>query len=823
MTHSHLRIAAIVVMTVVAAGCAAGSGAFKRGDSLARLGDWDAAVEQYRKAIQEDPENVQYKISYERAMLSAAGIHIDAARLAEARGQLDEALREFRRSSEFDPSNRALASKVLDLERKIRDQIEASRPRPSAQQLRNQARAGATAPLFNFDSIVQPIRFQQASLRDIFNFIGEATQINITYDSTYQDRVYTVNLQEVTLEQALQQIVSANGLFYKVMNPKTIMIIPDNAQKRAQYEEQVIVSFPLSYIDSQELAQTINQVIRPVGQALAPAVTANKGSNTVTIRATTAMMAIIERMIETLDKPRAEIVVDVQILEVSRTRAKQYGLDLGNYAINIAFSPEVDPRIIAGGANNTTENGATLNPRPFNLNTITRGVSTSDFYLAVPSAVVRFLETDSETKVIAKPQLRGAEGSDLKLNLGEDIPVPSTTFTPLAQGGANFNPLTSFTYRPVGVTVQMTPRVSIEGDIQLKLMIESSNLGAGITIAGQELPSFGSRKVETDLRLREGESTLLAGLLQEQQRRQLSGIPWVMHLPVIKQLFSNNDQSIQQSDVVMLLTPRIVRSREFTANDLGPIYIGTQSNLGLSGPPPLIGQAAQASEPPQGAAPAAAPAAAATAPAGGAAVPPPGQAVPPGASPTPPATTPPLAPPAAPQFPANPPAALPPQGGANSSPVPAPPAGAPVPGPTSVSAGQIVMSVPGPEFRLGGGPYLVPVSITGASQLSGITLTITYNPAAVRLVNVQEGSFMRAGGVGASFSQQPDPVAGRVDIAIVRRGDVTGVAGTGLLAGLLFEPVASGQANLSVTGSASGPNGGSVSLQFAAVTPVRVP
>ena len=816
MRHLHLRIAAIVVVAAVTASCAAGSRSFARGGSLARLGDWDAAVEQYRKAVQEDPDNVEYRISYERAMLSAAGLHIDAARLAEARGQLDEALREFRRASEFDPSNRALASKVLDLERKIRDQIEASRPRPSAQQLRNAARAGAPPPLFNFDSMVQPIRFQQASLRDIFNFIGEATQINITYDSTYQDRVYTVNLQEVTLEQALQQIVSANGLFYKVMNPKTIMIIPDNAQKRAQYEEQVIVSFPLSYIDSQELAQTINQVIRPVGQALAPAVTANKGSNTVTIRATTAMMGIIERMIETLDKPRAEIVVDVQILEVSRTRAKQYGLDLGTYAINAVFSPEVDPRIAGGGTTNA-DTGTTLNPRPFNLNTITRGVSTSDFYLAVPSAVVRFLETDSETKVIAKPQLRGAEGSDLKLNLGEDIPVPSTTFTPLAQGGANFNPLTSFTYRPVGVTVQMTPRVSIEGDIQIKLMIESSNLGAGITIAGQELPSFGSRKVETELRLREGESTLLAGLLQEQQRRQLSGIPWVMHLPVIKQLFSNNDQSIQQSDVVMLLTPRIVRSREFTANDLGPIYIGTQSNLGLSGPPPLIGQALPAAEPPQAGAPAAAPAgAAAAAPAGAVPVPPP--AAPAAAPPA----APPLAPPAAPQFGGNPPAAAP-QVGANTSPVPQPPAGAAVPGPTSVSAGQIVMSVPGPEFRLGGGPYLVPVSITGASQLSGITLTITYNPAVLRLVNVQEGSFMRAGGVGASFSQQPDPVSGRVDIAIVRRGDVTGVAGTGLLAGLLFESVASGPGNLAVTGSASGPNGAPVSLQFAAVSPVRVP
>jgi type II secretory pathway component GspD/PulD (secretin) len=799
-------------MAVLAGACATGS-AFKRGDTSARAGDWDAAVVHYRQAVQSDPENVQYKIALERAMLSASGIHIDAARLAEARGQLDVALREFRLASEYDPPNRAIAAKVLDIERKLRDQIEASRPRPSAAQLRQAARAGAAPPLFNFNSVVQPIRFQQASLRDIFNFIGEATGINVTYDSTYQDRVYTVNLVEVTLEQALQQIVSANGLFYKVMNPKTIMIIPDNAQKRAQYEEQVIVSFPLSYLDSQELAQTINQVIRPVGQALAPAVTANKNTNTVTIRATTSMMQIIERMIETLDKPRAEIVVDVQILEVSRTRAQQFGLDLGTYSINAIFSPEQDVRIAAGGGTTDpdTGNGQTVNLRPFNLNTVSRGISTSDFYLAVPSAVIRFLETDSETKVIAKPQLRGAEGSELKLNLGEDIPVPSTTFTPLAQGGANFNPLTSFTYRPVGVSVQMTPRVSIEGDIQIKLMIESSNLGAGITIAGQELPSFGSRKVETDLRLREGESTLLAGLLQEQQRRQLSGLPWVMHLPVIKQLFSANDNSIQQSDVVMLLTPRIVRSREFAATDLAPIFIGTQSNLGLSGPPPLIGQQPEVpAEPAQlGTGPAPTPV-------------PAGQTGVPGA-PNPAAPAPPAPVPAPAQ--GQPTGAAPLPGGvkAPETGVPVPPPGAAVPGPTSVSGGQIVMSVPGPEFRLGGGPYLVPVSITGASQLSGVTLTVTYNPAVVRLVNVQEGSFMRAGGVGASFSQQPDPVAGRVDIAVVRRGDVTGVAGTGLLAGLLFEPVAAGPANLTVTGSASGPNGSPVSLQFASVAAVRVP
>src|SRR6185436_6061733 len=253
----------------------------------------------------------------------------------------------------------------------------------------------------------------------------------------------------------------------------------------------------------------------------------------------------------------------VQILEVSRTRAQQYGLDLGTYAINAVFSPEVDPRVAGGGG--TTDNGTTLNPRPFNLNTVSRGISTSDFYLSVPSAVVRFLESDSETKVIAKPQLRGAEGTGLKLNLGEDIPVPSTTFTPVAQGGANFQPLTSFSYRKVGVNVEMTPRVTYEGDILLDpLFVESSTLGSGIVIAGQELPSFGSRQVTTKLRLREGESTLLAGLLREDERKLLTGFPGILRLPIIKQLFSSNDQNVQQTDIVMLLTPRIVRTHELT-------------------------------------------------------------------------------------------------------------------------------------------------------------------------------------------------------------------------------------------------------------------
>ncbi len=211
----------------------------------------------------------------------------------------------------------------------------------------------------------------------------------------------------------------------------------------------------------------------------------------------------------------------------------------------------------------------------------------------MPTAVVRFLESDSQTKVLAKPNLRGVEGQKLSLNLGEDVPVPSTTFTPLAGSGVGSSPLTSYGYRTIGIIVDMTPRVTYDGDVILEITVENSARGQDSNIAGQNLPSFFSRKVSTKLRLRDGESNLLAGLLREDERKALTGFPGIMRLPIVKQLFSNNDNTIRQTDIVMLLTPRIIRTHELRAQDLSPIYIGTQSNMSLTGPPATIGGAAE--------------------------------------------------------------------------------------------------------------------------------------------------------------------------------------------------------------------------------------
>ena len=780
-TRTLLRLVAVIAVAAVVAGCAAGR-AYGRGDRAARAGDWDAAVEYYRNALQENPGRAEYRIALERAMITASIQHLDQARLLEAREQFEDALREYRRASEYDPSNCQIAGKAVEMERRIRGMAEAARPLPTIQQLQQGVRQDPE-PLLNPASR-DPIDvvFNNASLRDILNSMGMAAGINVTFERDYQDRSYTVQMRGVTFEQALNQILVANVLFSKVLNEQTIMVIPDNAQKRALYSEQVIRTFFVSHADATEVAQILNGVIRIPALAVAPQIVANKTNNTITVRATANLVAIIERVIEQNDNPKAEIVIDLQILEVNRERAKKFGIDLTSFSIAGAFSPESDPR-------GTGDAAGTLTPQPFNLNTITRGISTVDFYLSVPSAFVNFLETDSETRLIAKPQLRGAEGQEITLNLGQQIPVPTTVFTPIAAGGANFNPLTSFTYRDVGVNVQVTPRVTFDGDIILDLVVENSTILTDRDVAGTRLPTFGSRRVQTRLRLRDGESNLLAGLISEEDRKSLRGFPGLLRLPILRNLLGANDNKISQTDIVMLLTPRIVRTHDLTVEDVSPIFIGSQQSLGLGGPPPLIAPTVTDTNVPDPA-----PAPQPELPITGQPVPPAGSggviAVPPGSSQIPGTTT--------------------------------LPAATPQPAPVTATGGQIILSPPGPEFRVGAGPYTVPVSVTNASQVSSLSLTITFNPAVLRVRSVQEGSFMRSGGVAATFTQQVDAVTGRIDIAIVRPADPTGVAGTGLLAAVLFDAVGGGPANMSVTGAALGPSGAPVPLQFGPAPAVTV-
>jgi general secretion pathway protein D len=802
----------LMVLAVLVSGCAAGR-AFRQGQEAARAGDWDAAVTHYTRALQANPDSAQYRIELERAMQNASRQYITRARELEEKGDLDSALIAYRRAVDMDGSNRMAAAKVIELERAIRDRIEKSRPKPEIERLRQQARQ--QVPTLSPTVPLPKVHFNNASLRDVLTFIGTQTGINVTFDQQlFRDQPVTVSLENVTVEEALRQILSQSGHFYKVLNPTTIVVAQDTAQARQKYEDLVVQTFYLSHADAQEVAQVINTVLRIPNMTVVPAIFPNKTANSLTVRATAAVVQVIEQVIRSNDKPRAEVVVDVQILEVNRTRIKQYGINLSDYAINLIFSPEVAPPNVAGQV------GA---PPPFNLNTISQGVSTADFYLGVPTAVFRFLESDAHTRLLAKPQLRGAEGRPMTLNLGQEIPVLSTVFGAPVSGGFASIPQSSFNYRPVGINMEILPRVTYDGEIILELTVENSALGPPITVADQEVPSFTSRKVQTKLRLREGESNLLAGLIREEDRRSVTGIPGLISVPIINQIFANNNKTSEQSDIVMLLTPHIVRTHELTANDLAPIYIGTQQNIGLGGPPPLIQPPDDAAAAAQAATPTGVPGA----PPGG--VPGPPVAAAPGAptttQPTPPGTTKvptpvgpgterPSFPPVAPVPPAG---TTPPATGTPPETVPRDPTQPPTMPPGTPSApppAQVIVTPSSPELRVSGGPYTVALSVNNASRLSTLTLTVIYNPAVLRVRNVQEGTFMRQGAVTATFTPRIDAGAGRVDIAVVRTGDSAGASGSGLIAALMFDAVGEGSSQIQVSGVASSPEGVPLTLQF---------
>ena len=516
MRVNLLRAAAVAVALVTLAGCGA-SRAYSRGERAARAGDWDTAVSYYMQAFQSNPRRTEYRIALERAQLAASLDHLDRARAFDEKGELEAAIREYRRAAEFDPTNARAAARALELERVLRDKLEAARPVPQIEQLREQARQ-RQENLLNPASR-EPIRakfVRGIQLSEVLTFIGQASGINILYERDFQDRQLSnpIELDGVTLEQALHLVLTSNGFFYKVQNPRTIMVIPDQPPKRAMYEEQVIQVFHVSNADVTELQTLLTGLFQGAGVTARPLVTANKTSNTITMRGSAAMVAIAEKVIRANDKPRAEVVIDIEILEVNRSRAKAYGLNLSQYSITGVFSPETPPGAGTGtGGETGGGTGQATTSGLFNLNSISQGINTADFYVGVPSWIIRFLESDSSSELIAKPSLRGQEGKTLTANLGDEIPVPSTTFTPLIGGGTAVNPLTSFQYRPVGVNVEVTPRVTYTGDIILDLTVESSTKGSDVNIAGQSLPSFGSRRVKTTMRLRDGESNLLAGLL----------------------------------------------------------------------------------------------------------------------------------------------------------------------------------------------------------------------------------------------------------------------------------------------------------------------
>jgi general secretion pathway protein D len=772
VTTRMLRCVALGLALTLFAGCATGR-AYSRGQQAAKRGDWDSAVAFYREALGRDPGRIDVKIGLQRAMGEASAAHIRRARDLEGQDQLAGAIAEYKLASDLDPTNTLAAVKANELERRQRERIEAARPPSNLDRLRQQVRQSSTIPTLDPRVRVPQLKFPSASIRDILSTISAITNINITFAQgldTQLSRPYPIDVQDASLEDVLNQVLSNNGLAFKVINSKTILVFLDDAQNHGRYDDLYTQVFYLSSIDPQDMVTILNQMIAQPGPLVRPQISQSKSTAAITVRATAPVLAVIEKIIKANDKPKAEVMVEVEILEVDRIRVKQLGLDLSTYGLGFTFSPEVAPP-------NTAGTFPPAVPPPFNTNTVSQGVSAADFYATVPTAVVKLLESDQKTRTLAKPQIRGAEGGTaITMNLGDRIPTANSFTTAQVTQVGLTTPTTNVTYNPIGVNMTITPRVTYDDEIILDLTVDNEALGGSIDVAGQAMPTFTSRSVHTVLRLRDGESNLLAGLIKERTDATQKGLPGLMRLPFFRNLFGNVNSTAETSDIVIVVTPHIVRSHELTAEDLKPIYIGTGQNFGQTGTPPLI---APETPLPSGVTPASGQAANAAAPAAAPAAPPRAPGVVP-IVPVTPADTPPVA------------------------------------TPTTMS----VVASPS-QFQAGAAaPYTVPIMVAGAPDIGTLTLRVTYNPAVLRAQAVAQGTFMAQGGTATTFVPKIDANTGQVDIVISRPSTSGGASGSGLIGSIQFLAMSPGSSQITIAGVAVSPGGQPVSVQFNPATVV---
>jgi general secretion pathway protein D len=553
---AHRRLSAALVLALTLAGCAT-TRALNDGRQAEFLQDYDRAIVEYTKVLRENPDNRDARQGLERMRVRSALEHFGRARRLASSGRLEDALAEVQIAAELNPGASEIQDLLASLRTQLRTKVAVSRGgKTELQSLVERTRMLAAPGLELPEAKLSDSLRWSGPARELYSFIAKQTSISVAFDPQYADRDITIDLRNQTLEQALQAISASTRNFYQVTAPRTVTIIPDTPAKRQEYEKEEVAVFPLSNADLKEVSDLLRIV---VDNRRLSFVSAN---NTIAIKDTPERLDAAGRLIAALDKARPEIVVDVEILEVDRSKLREYGLQIA--------SPADAPTGINGQA--------LIDDSGFTLQDLTN-LSRADVFLTnLPGLFYRLLKQDSNTRTLASTQLRISDGQVGQARFGEDVPVPVTTFVPVATGGLPQQPTTSYNYRTIGVNIDITPRTHHDDDVTMALKLEISSV-SGTGFGG--LPTFGTRAISTVNRLGDGETNLLAGLIRDEDRRVKAGIPGLSDIPAIGSIFAHNRRQTQETDVIITLTPHIIRVLDLSEADLRRFRVGGSGNTAL--------------------------------------------------------------------------------------------------------------------------------------------------------------------------------------------------------------------------------------------------
>jgi general secretion pathway protein D len=718
--------------------------------------DWDKALSLYEQAASLDPDTA-YLLLLRRARFEAAQSHVDLGQKLRTEGKLEEALAEFQKAIFIDPSSSIALQEI----KRTHDMLQKERGGPGSPNAGDRGLTPSQRSRKEMEDRIsslqappelRPVTRQISSLKMnnqppkvLYETVGKLAGVNVVFDSQYssQGKNYNVDLTNSNIDEALDYLSVLTKTYWKPITANTIFVTEDNRTKRLDYEDEVVRVFYVGNATSVQEFQEIATAVRTLAD-LRRVFTYN-AMRAMVVRGTKAQVALAEKVIYDLDKPKAEVVVDVIVMEANSSRARDFALTIasaGKAGLNIpmVFSPRpgLGPTISSGGSSGSGSSSTSTSTGYVTLNNLPR-LSSADWATTLPGALLNALLTDRSTRVLQSPQVRASDGMKVSLRLGDKIPYATGSFQP-GVGSVGVSPLvsTQFNFADVGVNVDMTPQVHSQDEVTLHIEVEISTVRDRIDIGGVSQPIIGQRKSVADIRLKEGEVNILGGLSGSTYSKSVSGVPGIIQIPGVGQWLGSNSLQAETQELLIALVPHIVRSPDLNEQNLRAIASGTDQTVKLkySSPDGL-------------------------------------------------------------------PSSAPPQAGAQT-PVGVP--GAAEPKPAEPKPAEAKPGAPRAFFNPGtletnvGGVLSVPIQVENMEDLFAASpIRIKYDPTKLRLEDLVPGEFFSRDGLRVSSVKDIRNDSGDASITISRLPGSGGVKGAGSVALLRFLAIGAGPAKVTVT------------------------
>jgi general secretion pathway protein D len=760
--------------------------------------EWDKALEFAEEALSDDPAELAYQVTTTRLRFYTSQYHIDQGKKLRDLGKLEPALAEFEKAYGINPASAMSEEEISRTKHMIEREKEKPAEKPEdrgmtpaqVEKQKEDKKFGSMQPLpelrpLNPDPINLKMNNQPPKV--LFETVGKYAGINVLFDPDYATgapvKPQSIELNNATLSEALDYLALVTKSYWKPISGNAIFVTQDNPTKRREFEDWVVKVFYLNNtLTAQELTEIVT-AIRTVAEITK--IFVYNAQNAIVLRAEADKVALAEKIIADLDKPKPEVLVEILVMEVDRSKERDLAAAVAPNGINspISFTPRTSIQTPTSTSTSTTTTTTTTTP----TNTIPLSnighLSSADFSLTLPGGLLNAVLTDTNNKVLQSPQVRAVDGQKVSLKIGDKVPYATGSFQP-GVGGVGINPLvnTQFTFLDVGVNVDIVPKIHGTDEVSLHCEIEISSVAAQVNLGGINEPEVAQTKIVNDVRLKQGEVNLIGGLMQIQEQKSVSGVPFLGEVPGLKWLFSSSTVTKSETELVIVLIPHIVRAPEITDVNMRGIAAGNSTNVKLSYAPQ---KPADAQQPQAG--PLAAPQTAPGPGANPAAVPPGVVLAVPGANPPTPAT---------PAQVVAPPATAPP---ATAPPATAPPVPPPNPAGQPPQAGSVrVKFVPGQASVPVNGTVTVSLMVDNATDLASAPMQIHFDPKVLRLNDVARGNLLASDGQQVAFSKNVLNDTGEATINVSRFPATGGVSGSGSIVTLVFQAIGRGDTVVTV-------------------------